>query len=175
MAASAYDDVVGFAPTASGHHITTLILGSAPSVASLQHQQYYGHPHNHFWRIMGDLFAAGRDIPYHKRTRILSEHGIAVWDVLQSCERSGSLDSAIEKSSMQVNDFAKLFKACPSLHTIILNGRFAEKTFHQHVEMSDELTNAIQTAYMPSTSPANAGMTYAEKLQTWREILAPNA
>lgn len=162
-----YDDVVGFPPTAIGSHIKVLILGSAPSVASLQKQQYYGHPQNHFWPIMQQLFDAGPEHAYEIRTQKLAQQGIAIWDVLAECERSGSLDSAITASSCQVNDFAGYFTACPELKFIALNGRFAEKTFRRHVQPPKH----IDSAYLPSTSPANAGMTRSDKCKQWQCLM----
>lgn len=166
-----YDHVEGFPPTARGESTHTLILGSAPSVASLKQQQYYGHKQNHFWRIMGELFDAGHDIDYPERTKRLAQHGIAVWDVLQSCKRPGSLDSAISSNSIKVNNFNDYFGECPNLRQILLNGRFAEKTFHKHVAPPAH----IHTHYLPSTSPANAGMRYTDKRAAWEAALYDHA
>ena len=100
------DSSVGFAPIAA-EGIHTLILGSLPSQQSLEKQQYYGNPQNAFWRIMGELFGAGPDLPYHERTVRLTDHGIGVWDVLQSSVRPGSMDSDIRPDTAVANVMAK--------------------------------------------------------------------
>ena len=97
--------VCSFGPIAAAD-ARVLVLGTAPSIASLAKQQYYGHPQNAFWPIMGRLFGAGRDVEYQERKRLLCAKGVAVWDVLGECYRAGSLDSAIEVESEAANDLA---------------------------------------------------------------------
>ena len=101
--------LTGFPPIAAAD-ARVLVLGSMPSVASLAREQYYGHPQNAFWPIMGRLFGAGPELPYDERKAVLVERGVAVWDVLQSCRRAGSLDTAIDRDSEQANDFATFFR-----------------------------------------------------------------
>jgi TDG/mug DNA glycosylase family protein len=144
-----------------------LILGSMPGQASLDAGQYYAHPHNAFWRIMGVLVGAGPDLPYEERVRVLKQHGIAVWDVLASCVRPGSLDSNITNEIP--NDFAAFFAAHPHLAHIGLNGGKAAASFKRHAV---PLCPArVVVTLLPSTSPAHAARTFAQKCALWRAAL----
>ncbi len=155
----------GFAPIVGpGAH--TLILGNMPSVMSLAAQQYYGNPRNAFWRITGDLFGFCPDDPYDERTVALIANGIAVWDVLRSCRRSGSLDSAVELDSMVANDFGAFFEAHPTIRRVVFNGAAAEKNLTRLVPATPDL----HCRRVPSTSPAQT-MRYTDKLAAWREAL----
>jgi hypoxanthine-DNA glycosylase len=155
----------GFPPIiGDGAH--TLILGNAPSVLSLQLQQYYGNPRNAFWRITGELFGFAADDPYDRRTAALRAHGVAVWDVLRSCRRAGSLDSAVEPNTMVANDFRLFFDAHPSIARAFFNGAAAEKNFNRLVRVAPDL----RYLRLPSTSPAQT-MRYEDKLAAWREAL----
>jgi double-stranded uracil-DNA glycosylase len=145
----------------------TLILGSMPGVASLAANRYYAHPRNSFWPIMGDLFDAGPSVPYETRTKTLQCHGIAVWDVLKLCTRLGSLDSAIEESSIVVNDFRTLLREHTAIDRIFFNGAKAESTFLRYVAPLETPTTLIR---LPSTSPAHASMTYERKLDAWKAV-----
>ena len=107
-------------PPIIGEGAQTLILGNMLSVMSVASQQYYGNPRNAFWRITGELFGFAADDPYDERASALRSHGIAVWDVLKSCRRAGSLDSAVEPDSMVPNDFGELFDAHRGYHTRVL-------------------------------------------------------
>jgi hypoxanthine-DNA glycosylase len=148
-----------------------LVLGTAPSIVSLAKQQYYGHPQNAFWPIMGRLFGAGRDLEYEERKRALCARGVAVWDVLGECYRPGSLDSAIEVESESPNDLAVFLKQHESIGTVFFNGQKAERTFHRHVKQSvDELGRQFRYVRLPSTSPAHAGRTFEQKLAAWRAV-----
>jgi len=144
-----------------------LILGSMPGTASLQAKQYYAHLQNAFWRIMGDLVGAGPDKPYDERVRILSERGIAVWDVLQTCTRCGSLDVDIRNEVP--NDFATFFAAHPCITHIGLNGGKAAASFKKHAALYCPKNVVITT--LPSTSPAHAARSFAEKCALWRASL----
>ena len=114
-----------FAPIAAPG-ATVLILGSMPGRASLLAGQYYAHPRNAFWPIMGELFGAGPELPYARRVRVLARAGVAVWDVLASCTRGGSLDSDIDPGSIVANDFASFFRAHPRIERVYFNGAMAE-------------------------------------------------
>ena len=118
--------IVGFPPIL-GDRPRVLILGSMPSVASLKKHQYYGKPQNTFWRIMGELFGAGPDLPYEQRTELLAQQGVAVWDVLASCERPGSLDSAIKMQTATANDFAALLLEQPGIAHEFLTAKRLKK------------------------------------------------
>jgi hypoxanthine-DNA glycosylase len=143
----------------------TLILGNMPSVMSLAAQEYYANPRNGFWRITGQIFGFDASAPYEARTEALRAHGVAVWDVLRSCRRVGSLDSAVEPDSMVANDFGKLFDEHPRLARVFFNGAAAEKNFSRLVRVAPDLLYQR----LPSTSPAQT-MRYEEKLRAWRVI-----
>ncbi|MGE2718978.1 DNA-deoxyinosine glycosylase [Mycolicibacterium celeriflavum] len=145
----------------------TLILGNMPSVMSLAAQQYYGNPRNAFWRITGDIFGFAADAPYERRCAALTAHGIAVWDVLRSCQREGSLDSAVRPESMVANDFRRFFKEHPSITMVLFNGAAAEKNFTRLVSVANDL----RYRRLPSTSPAQT-MRFVDKLAIWREALS---
>ena len=150
-----------------------LILGSVPSVTSLEKQQYYAHPRNAFWRIIAALFNDNKPLSYAQGEAFLQAQGIAVWDVLESCIRQGSLDSAIQKQSIKVNDFSALFKAFPTLHTIFFNGAAAEALYKKNVlpELSPA-QKSLKRVKLPSTSPAYAAMCYEDKLAAWQQVKA---
>jgi len=112
--------IVGPAPT-------VLILGSMPGVESLRQQQYYAHPRNAFWDLLGELFGARRELPYDGRRQVLTARGIAVWDVARECIRPGSLDSDIRNA--QPNDFARFFHDHPTLRAVFFNGQKAAQMF----------------------------------------------
>lgn len=147
-----------------------LILGSMPGKESLRASQYYAHPRNAFWPIMGELVGAATTLPYEARLTILKSAGIALWDVLASCMRSSSLDSDIEHDSIIPNDFASFFKRHPDITHVYFNGTLAEQCFRKYVLPS--LATTLHLQRLPSTSPANAAMTYTQKLLAWSVILS---
>lgn len=148
-----------------------LVLGTAPSIASLAKRQYYGHPQNAFWPIMGRLFGAECDLPYDERRRIVTEQGVAIWDVLRECYREGSLDTSIHVESESPNDIASLLRSQPLVHSIFFNGGKAESAFRRHaLPQVAKLEREIRCTRLPSTSPAHAGRTFAQKLAAWRAI-----
>ena len=143
-----------------------LVLGSFPGAASLAAQQYYAHPRNLLWPILsaltGEPLAA---LPYDERLPRLLAHGFGLWDVLGACEREGSLDSAIRKPA--ANDFARLRELCPLLETVGFNGQTSGKFAPQFAAAG------YRTVVLPSTSPAHASLTLAQKLAQWKALLAP--
>ena len=148
-----------------------LILGTAPSIASLAKQQYYGHPQNAFWPIMGRLFGADRDLPYEERRKILTGHGLAVWDVFRECYREGSLDTSIHAESESPNDIAQFLRRHGQVSAIFFNGGKSETAYRRHVlPQVAELDRELRYTRLPSTSPAHAGRTFAQKLAAWRAI-----
>ncbi len=147
-----------------------LILGSMPGIASLRAGQYYAHPQNLFWRIMGELVGAGPGLSYEQRIAALRAANIALWDVLCSCERKGSLDSDIERNSLVANDFASFFRRHPNLTHVFFNGAKAEECYRKHVLSSPGIP-PLEYTRLPSTSPANAGIPYERKLEAWRVVL----
>ena len=161
--------VYGFAPVAA-QDATRLILGSMPGVASLRAGEYYAHPRNLFWRIIGELLGLDPGLPYAARVGALAAAGIALWDVLKSCSRTGSLDAAIEKGTIVPNDFAAFFARHPRVRQVYFNGSTAEQVYRRHVL---SLLPAQHLAYvrLPSTSPAHAALGYEEKLAAWRVLI----
>lgn len=149
---------------------TVLILGSMPGKASLAAGEYYAHPRNVFWTIMGELIGAHPGLPYQDRLKILRCSGIALWDVLGSCVRTGSLDSRIEADSAAPNDFKSFFLRHPDITRVFFNGTKAEQYFMKHVHPSLKSVS-LQYQRLPSTSPANAGITYGQKLLAWRSVI----
>lgn len=150
---------------------TRLILGSMPGVASLTAGRYYAHPQNAFWRIMGAVAAFDAGLPYDQRVAELSHAGIALWDVLAACERSGSLDSAISRKSEVANDLAGFLALHPQITRVYFNGATAESTFRRHCK-SLALRTDLHFTRLPSTSPAHASLRFEEKCAVWREALA---
>lgn len=163
----------GFAPIVS-KSARVLILGSMPSTTSLAKQQYYGHPKNAFWQVMGALVGARPELDYQQRKQILIDHHIAVWDVLQSCIRPGSLDSNIDMDSIEVNDFVDFFSEYRSIKRVFFNGGAAEKVFNKQVlPKLDNRFGYLEYQRLPSTSPAHAGRTLEQKINAWKVILQP--
>ena len=151
-----------------------LILGSMPGKESLRAGQYYAHPRNAFWPIMGELAGALPTLPYEARIRMLKSAGIALWDVLASCKRHSSMDADIEADSICPNDFASFFLKHPHITHIYFNGAMAERCFRKHVQPTLEAViekRPPRYLRLPSTSPANASMRYEEKLEAWKNIL----
>ncbi|MDO4796225.1 MAG: DNA-deoxyinosine glycosylase [Brachymonas sp.] len=143
-----------------------LVLGSFPGVRSLQMQQYYAHPQNQFWRILGLLWHMDLPaLPYAERCAAALQHGLGIWDVYAHCERQGSLDSAI--CNAQVNDLAALRKQCPQLLAIAHNGGESWK----HRKHTAALGVAVHR--LPSTSPAHASWSLERKFTAWREVFKP--
>lgn len=159
-----FPPVVGPAPH-------TLILGSFPSERSLTAGQYYAHPQNRFWRTLGAALGFPATLPYEERLAALLKAGVALWDVLERCERRGSLDSAIVPGSEWPNDFSVLTGRLRTVARILLNGRKAADLFSRLVvpeEVWPDLGPAVLV--MPSTSPANA-RDVAGQLAAWRAAL----
>ncbi len=149
-----------------------LILGSMPGKASLRAEQYYAHPQNAFWKILGTLLDFDPAPAYAIRTARLREGGIALWDVMHSCVRETSLDSDIEETSIIANPFGDFLDDHPQIHTICFNGAKAAAAWRRHV--LPQLPRAGDIVYhrLPSTSPANASIRYAAKFEAWRAVLA---
>lgn len=173
---SARNVIRSFGPVADAN-ARVLVLGSMPGAASLRAGQYYAHPRNAFWRIMGDLLGAPVPSPanYPERLRTLNRAGVALWDVLHSCTREGSLDADIDAASIRPNDFASFFRTHPGVRHVFFNGATAERCFRRHVlpALADSATRRLRFQRLPSTSPAHAGVPYAEKLTAWRAVVEP--
>lgn len=164
--------LVGCFPPVEDVNATHLILGSMPGKASLKQNQYYAHPHNTFWKIMGELAGAHPHLPYAQRLRALTAAHIALWDVLDTCQRQGSLDKAIRNET--ANDFAAFFKRHSHITQVFFNGAKAEQSFRKFV-LGRQALPPLEFVRLPSTSPAHAGMAYAEKLAQWRAVIRAGA
>lgn len=147
-----------FAPDAR-----VMIVGSMPSVKSLEMAQYYAHPRNAFWPILFDVFGAEPTQDYEKKKALIRENGLALWDAAACCEREGSLDSAMR--DIVYSDFGALYEKCPHIHTVLCNGGTAHALF-----MRSGAAAGKTVLRMPSTSPAYT-MAYARKLEAWRTAL----
>ena len=147
-----------------------LILGSMPSAESLRQQQYYAHPRNAFWPVMEKLFAIPRQDEYASRTRLLSQKGVALWDVLHSCVRPGSLDSAIRTGSEVLNDFSGLHARYPGIGAVFFNGGAAQKIYRRYV-LDRQALPELEYHLLPSTSPAFAAMSFENKLLRWQSVV----
>jgi len=165
-------NITGFDPIAD-KHAEILILGSMPSEDSLRKQQYYAHPGNAFWVIMHSLFNGNSPLEirdYSQRKNCLIENNIAVWDVLQSCYREGSLDSAIKMDSIQTNDFQHFFKQHPAIRKVCFNGAKAEHIYLKYVLPAiREPFEYLAYVRLPSTSPAYAAMSLLKKGRIWEK------
>lgn len=150
-----------------------LILGSMPGRASLQAGEYYAHPRNLFWRLMESLLGVDSRTPYGERIGQLLACRVALWDVLKSCTREGSLDSDIVSSSIVPNDFVSFLEEYPSIRTICFNGAKAA-AFRKHVFPGLSDSSRLTFHCLPSTSPANASISFEKKLAAWG-VLKPVA
>ena len=158
-------------PPVTDKSVTKLILGSMPGKASLAANQYYAHPRNAFWPVIETVMNVRSDLPYDARCKALTSHNVALWDVLKACTRSGSLDSDIVESSIVPNDFESFFRTHPRIRAIFFNGAKAEHIYIRHV--IPNLSNAfagIITRRLPSTSPAHASMSLADKVTQWKVV-----
>ena len=150
----------GLAPVIAPH-TRLLVLGSFPGVASLEKQQYYGHPRNHFWPIVGTLLGVELPgLPYEQRLDELRRRGVGVWDVYAGCRREGSLDQAIVEP--ELNDLAALRRLAPQLAVVAHNGGESARA------MKHTAALGCAVLRLPSTSPANASWSFERKLAAWR-------
>lgn len=150
----------GLAPVVDAN-TRLIVLGSFPGVASLQAQQYYGHPRNQFWPILAVLWGVDlKCAPYEQRLAQARRHGLGLWDVYARCRRAGSLDSAIEAA--QLNDLASLARIAPGLRAIVHNGGESARA------MVHTRALGLPVTRLPSTSPANASWSFERKLGAWR-------
>lgn len=161
--------VSSFAPI-EGDFARVLILGSMPGVASLTAGQYYAHPQNSFWKIMQEILGIPAATDYEDRVEALKRSNIALWDVLESCIRPGSMDAAIDMDSVKANDIKALLQRHPAINVICFNGSTAEKVFKKRVlpSLGDFSVTYIR---LPSTSPAHASMPLENKVMAWRTAI----
>ena len=156
--------LIGLAPVLD-RTTRVLILGSFPGEKSLAAQQYYAHPRNQFWPLLSIVLQDNLvELPYHVRLERLLEHRIGLWDVIAACERKGSLDTAIRNA--ETNDFLALKQRCPELTRVCFNGKTSGK-------LAPEFSDAgFETLVLPSSSPANAQLSFDQKLVLWQKITA---
>ena len=147
-----------------------LILGSMPGAMSLAAKQYYAHPRNSFWKIMSTILGIPETASYEERISALQRAGIALWDVLHSCVRDGSLDADIEKDSIRANDFSTFFRRYPTINVVCFNGATAEKYFKQIV-IPTLPQSRMRYVRLPSTSPAHASLSFDQKVTVWRAAI----
>jgi len=146
----------------------TLILGSLPSKRSIQTGEYFAHPRNVFWRIMGNLVDAHPKRPYPERVERLIAMRLAIWDVLESAIRPGSLDAAIQRESARPNNFRRFLREHLAIQRVCFNGQKAASMFERLVLPGlGSRAGEIQFVTLPSTSPAHAAMTFEQKLCDW--------
>ena len=163
--------ITSFAPIAAAD-AKVLILGSMPGVESLVRQQYYAHPRNAFWFIIERLTQQTRPLDYTQRAALLPRYGIALWDVLRACKRRGSLDSAIEHSTVVANDFAGFLREHPDITDVFFNGATAEQAWKRYVlKQIGPRYDYLNYQRLPSTSPAMASLKPEQKLELWSVIL----
>lgn len=160
-----HETLVGFPPI-SHSSARVLVLGSMPGEKSLQAGEYYAHPRNGFWKILERLVGLDCRWPYEQRRDALKRAEIAVWDVLKSCRRDGSLDTAIEADSMTANPFREFFRQHPRIDLVCFNGTAACRIFGKKVlpTLSDR---PLRYCCLPSTSPAHT-MPLEDKIELWR-------
>ncbi len=145
-----------------------LILGSMPGVKSLEEQQYYAHPQNRFWKVMGSICNEPKlsELDYETKLKTLLNNKIALWDTIKSCKRQGSLDSDIQNETP--NDIRKLLIKYPNIQTICLNGNKSYSAFKKYFP---DLLGKYNCCKMPSTSPANARYSLDILIKEWATIL----
>lgn len=162
MTTTSSPQLTGLAPVID-RGVRILVLGSFPGAASLAAGQYYAHPRNQFWRLISSV--VGEDLaalPYFERLPRLLSHGVGLWDVLEACEREGSLDSAIRKPA--ANDFDRLRERCPLLETVGFNGQASGKFAPQFAAAG------YRVLVLPSSSPAHMAMSFDQKLNLWHGL-----
>jgi len=161
-------DNPGLGPLA-GNDPSVLILGSFPSVISLEIGEYYANKRNFFWRIMESLFGIDPELPYDRRIDALFEKGIALWDVVSECSREGSSDSKIK--DVVPNDIRGFLKKNPTIKCIALNGVGGAGKWFKKIHGELSCCPGVTVLVLKSTSPANAGYTFEEKLSEWKKIV----
>lgn len=163
--------IVSFKPLIN-RQAKVLILGTMPGNLSLQLNQYYVNPRNQFWKIMNHLINENLDVEYVERSQKLSENDIALWDVLQYCERDGSLDVNINENTVKANDFEALFNKYRNLRAVFFNGIKAQTLFQNQIIplLPIETKQRLKFILLPSSSGTNSHQTLLEKVDEWQVI-----
>lgn len=151
-----------------------LVLGSMPGAASLAADRYYAHPRNRFWPLMQRLAGVDAGADYPQRIAALQQAGMGLWDVIGTCRRRGSLDTAIVAGSEQANALPELIGSLPSLRAVAFNGGKAAQAFARHVapRLPDTTRASLHWHALPSTSPAHAATDLEGLLQRWSVLAA---
>ena len=140
-----------------------LILGTMPGIESIKQQEYYAHSRNLFWKILFETFQVPFSINYDDRKALILNNHLALWDTLKYCNREGSLDSNIKNEIP--NEINAFLKNHPTIEKVVFNGQGAMKYFHKYFKQ--HIPDQIDLITMPSTSPANASINYAAKIESW--------
>lgn len=158
-------------PPIVGSNASRLILGSMPGKASLLANEYYAHPRNAFWPIMSHILGFPLGLSYSVRINQVLDRQIAIWDVLQQCTRTSSLDSDIQPDSIVMNDLPGFLSTYPTIRHIYFNGQKAAELYRRYVrpKLSSPFAN-IPLSTLPSTSPANASIPITQKRLAWSVI-----
>ena len=138
-----------------------LVLGSFPSVKSREQMFFYGHPQNRFWKVVSAVFECDEPETIEEKKQFLLKNGIALWDVIASCEIEGSSDSSIK--NVKVNDISTILKEA-DIKQIFVNGKAAEKYFKKYTKAQINREEVC----LPSTSPANAAWSVDRLVQKWK-------
>ena len=144
--------IEGFPPIAPGN-ARLLILGTMPSVKSLEAAFYYAHPRNAFWPMMAEILGEALPEDAPGRSALLCRHGIALWDVLRRCQREGSLDSAIRDE--EPNDFSGLYARCPGIRRVLFNGAEARRLYLKFVNRLPEGCDSSTSHARNQQEPSN--------------------
>jgi TDG/mug DNA glycosylase family protein len=160
------DLIAAFPPILEGSP-EIMILGTMPGGKSLELGQYYSHPQNQFWRLMGDIYGAARELPYAERIKTLTDNRVAVWDVLKTCVRAGSMDANIKNPI--ANNFNIFFSGYPSIKVVVFDSGTAANFYKRLV--APTATFRMEYRRVPSPSPAHARLRYEEKLTLWKRAL----
>ncbi|MEN6341333.1 MAG: DNA-deoxyinosine glycosylase [Methanospirillum sp.] len=148
----------------TGADPVVLVLGSFPSVIARRERAYYANPQNHFWPIVEVLFGIPRTLPYRERVAALNERGVALWDTVSACRQEGSMDHTIRDPELV--DVAGWLNSHPSVSLVAVNGRTAER-FLKRALRGHSVAPSVRIEILPSTSPANAGTRFEEKVRRW--------
>ena len=154
-------------PPIIDNNSTILILGTMPGEKSLELQQYYGNRGNQFWKILFTIFGREFTHDYNEKKKLLADYGIAVWDVLEYCEREGSLDSRIKNEVP--NDFEGFYKKHPQVKHVFFSSKNAAAYYDKYVGRREDVAYEI----LPSPSGANASMPVLGKLEVWKAKILP--
>lgn len=162
------EKIIGLPPVITKYS-RVLILGSMPSVLSLEQQEYYGNPRNHFWKIIYGLFEEQRPESYEERISFVKRNHIALWDTIGSCYREGSLDSSIREE--EPNNIPQILKDYPTIKLIACNGTKSFQTLKRYFKL--DTLSGLSVIKLPSTSPVPGryNKSLDEKVEDWKEIL----